>query len=88
MDEVGTRSVEGRCLGMHIVRDGGGCAKSECADRTSGGSTSHVGVDQNDDGGEAASLMSKHLIEAFSPMTSRYLISGRYCMMLRNSKKI
>jgi len=57
MHEVGTRSVEGRCLGMHIVRDGGGCARSECADRTSGGSTSHVGVDQNDDGGGAASLI-------------------------------
>ena len=72
MHEVGTWSVEGSCLGMHIVGDGG-YARSECADRTSSGCTSHVGIDQNDDGGGAASLMSEHLIEAFSPMTSRFI---------------
>jgi hypothetical protein len=73
MHEVGTWSVEGSCLGMPIVRDGGGYARSECADRTSGGCTSHVGVDQNDDGGGAASLISEHLIEASSPITSRFI---------------
>ena len=84
MHEASARGVEGSCLGMYIVRDGGCWGSVNVLIEQAAA----LLPCQNDDGGGAASLMSEHLIEeAFSHDWQIYLISGRYCMMLRNSMK-